>query len=56
MEENKFMEIKATFEKGTLEQKIDIYIGTSGLSHEQYKELLVIFPIDELGKLEAALV
>lgn len=55
MEENKFSELRAAFNRGDLEQKIDIYIGTRGLSPEQYRELLVGFPFDELGRLEAAL-
>lgn len=50
-----FEQVKKRFQMGNVDQKIDIYISTDGLTQEQYKQLLRLFPLDHLPKLEAAL-
>ena len=40
---------------GNVDQKIDIYVSTEGLTQEQYKQLLRLFPLEHLSKLEDAL-
>lgn len=50
-----FEMLKRKFASSTTEDKIKIYVETEGLNKEQYRELLKIFPLNELGKLEAAL-
>lgn len=50
-----FEEIKTRFQNANLEEKIKIYTTTQGLSVEQFKELLRIFPIEHLDKLEKAM-
>lgn len=57
MEENdNFYEIKDRFIAADLDTKIEIYTTVQGLSVEQYKELLSVFPIKYLDKLDKALV
>ncbi|SHK02874.1 hypothetical protein [Tepidibacter formicigenes] len=56
MEQNpNFEMIKERFKNATLDEKIEIYTTTSGLSVEQFKELLKYFPIQYLDKLEKAM-
>ena len=55
MDSVEFQRIANEFNTASLDRKIDLYVGTQGLSQEQYKELLRMFPIQELHKLEAAL-
>ena len=56
MEENdSFYEIKDRFISADLDTKINIYTTVLGLSVEQYKELLSVFPIRHLDKLEKAM-
>ncbi len=56
MEENdSFYEIKDRFISADLDTKINIYTTVQGLSVEQYKELLSVFPIKHLDKLEKAM-
>jgi len=50
-----FEEIKKDFQNADLDEKIRIYTTTQGLSVEQFKELLRIFPIQHLDKLEKAM-
>ncbi|EOD01346.1 hypothetical protein [Caldisalinibacter kiritimatiensis] len=50
-----FEEIKERFRKADLEEKIRIYTTTQGLTVEQFKELLRLFPIQHLDKLEKAM-
>ncbi|MDR7857166.1 hypothetical protein [Tissierella sp.] len=56
MEANEnFYEIKDRFIAADLDTKIQIYTTVQGLSVEQYKELLSVFPIKYLDKLEKAM-
>lgn len=50
-----FQEIKDRFIAADLETKIEIYTTVQGLSVDQYKELLRVFPIKYLDKLEKAM-
>ncbi len=50
-----FEEIKERFKDASVDEKIEIYITTQGLTVEQYKELLRMFPIKYLDKLERAM-
>lgn len=50
-----FEEIKARFINAGLDEKIRIYTTTSGLTVEQFKELLRHFPLQHLDKLERAM-
>ncbi len=56
MNENpNFNMIKERFKNATVDEKIEIYTTTSGLSVEQFRELLRYFPIQHLEKLEKAM-
>lgn len=50
-----FEEIKERFNKADVEEKIKIYTTVRGLTVEQYKELLRMFPIKYLDRLEKAM-
>lgn len=50
-----FLEIKESFKNGDLDEKIRIYTTTQGLNVDQFKELLRMFPIQHLDKLESAM-
>ena len=50
-----FEEIKTRFINAGLDEKIEIYTTTSGLTVEQFKELLRHFPLQHLDKLEKAM-
>ena len=49
------IDLKEKFQTSTVDEKIELYVSTEGLTQTQYKELLRIFPIDQISKLEAAL-
>lgn len=53
--ERSFQEIKSDFENANLDRKIEIYTTTSGLTVDQFKSLLRMFPIQHLNKLEKAM-
>ena len=55
MTTGEFVKLKERYDDSDVEGKIDIYMGTEGLSQEQYMALLRCFPINELPKLEAAM-
>ena len=55
MENIVFTQLKKDFAEADVEGKIEIYVNAEGLSHDEYKELLKLYPISELGRLEAAL-
>lgn len=55
MENKEFQALKESFAKEGTDGKIDIYVNTEGLTQAQYKELLRLFPLEELYRLEAAL-
>ncbi len=50
-----FMKLKEDFIEADTEGKIDIYINADNLTQFQYRELLKEFPLNEIDKLEAAL-
>ena len=55
MELTAFENMKERFRNADVDDKIDMYIEAEGLSHIQYKELLRMFPLNELDRLEKAL-
>ncbi len=56
MEQNgSFDMIKERFRNANVDEKIQIYTTTQGLSVEQFKELLRMFPLQHLDKLEQAM-
>jgi len=55
MEYVEFIKMKERFKTADVDGKIAMYVQAEGLDHGQYKELLTLFPIKELGKLEEAL-
>ena len=55
MDKHAFEKVATDFRNATVDEKIDIYVNTEGLNQDQYKELLRMFPFDELHRLEAAL-
>lgn len=50
-----FGAIKERFKNASLDDKIKIYTTTQGLSVDQFKELLRMYPIQHLDKLEKAM-
>lgn len=50
-----FDEIKEKFRNADVDEKINIYTSVQGLTVEQYKELLRMFPIKYLDRLEKAM-
>lgn len=50
-----FEMLKREFSEAGTEKKINMYIEAEGLTQEQYKELLKMFPLSEINKLEAAM-
>lgn len=55
MDNLKFEKLKSEFSMVDTDKKIDLYVTTEGLNEDQYKELLRIFPYNEIHKLEKAL-
>ena len=55
MELMAFETMKAQFRSADVDTKINMYIEADGLSQTQYKELLRLFPLNELNRLEEAL-
>ena len=55
MDSQVFADMKRSFERADTQGKIDIYVKAEGLSREQYRELLQVFPLKELNRLEEAL-
>ena len=55
MELTAFEVMKAKFRLADTDTKISMYVTTDDLTQTQYKELLRLFPMQELGRLEAAL-
>lgn len=50
-----FETLKSKFSNADVEEKIDLYVSTPNLTNEQYKLLLRLFPMEQIGKLEKAL-
>ncbi len=55
MNDIEFTNLKAEFQKVDIEGKVKLYVNTEGLSKEQYKELLKMYPVNQIDKLEEAL-
>ena len=55
MDNVEFAKIKQQFASVDVDEKIRIYTNTRGLTENQFRELLLLFPLNELGKLEAAM-
>jgi hypothetical protein len=55
VDEKTFESIKERFKNADVDEKIEIYTTVQGLSVEQYKELLRMFPIKYFDKLEKAM-
>ncbi|MFS8540875.1 MAG: hypothetical protein LOD89_02130 [Tissierellales bacterium] len=55
VDEKTFESIKERFKNADVDEKIEIYTTVQGLSVEQYKELLRMFPIKYFDKLERAM-
>lgn len=50
-----FQKVKERFQNASVDEKIEIYTTTQGLTVEQFKELLRMFPLQHLDKLERAM-
>ena len=50
-----FEELKSRFKTADTDTKIRLYIEAEDLTHSQYKELLRMFPLNDLQRLELAL-
>ena len=50
-----FENIKEKFKQADLNEKIRIYTTTIGLTVDQFKELLRLYPLQHLDKLEKAM-
>ena len=55
MEKLDFTKLKMRFMAADLNEKVQIYVSSEGLSQSQYKELLRVFPMNQLHMLEEAL-
>jgi len=55
MELQAFENLKMKFKTADTDSKINMYIESEGLTQTQYKELLRLFPLKDLSKLETAL-
>lgn len=55
METSIFETFKIKFRHADTDTKIKMYVEAEGLTQAQYKELLRLFPLNDLNKLEAAL-
>ena len=55
MEDTRFEALKKRFGAADTDTKIDIYVNADDLTQGQYKELLRLFPLNDLKRLEAAL-
>jgi len=55
MENTAFQNLKMQFSLADIDTKIAMYVDAEELTQSQYKELLRLFPLNALNKLEAAL-
>jgi hypothetical protein len=55
MMHDSFESIKEEFNTADLDKKVQLYVSAEGLTQEQYKDLLKMFPVNELHRLESAL-
>jgi len=50
-----FEHVKEEFSNASVDRKVELYVSAEGLTQEQYKDLLRLFPTDKLSLLEQAL-
>ena len=50
-----FERVKEEFSNADIDRKVQIYVSAEGFTQEQYKDLLTMFPSDQLSLLEQAL-
>ncbi|MDR1643316.1 MAG: hypothetical protein LBC41_08830 [Clostridiales bacterium] len=50
-----FESIREEFNTASLDKKVQLYVSAEGLTQDQYKDLLKMFPVNELHRLENAL-
>ncbi|WP_317368757.1 hypothetical protein [uncultured Tyzzerella sp.] len=55
MEIMAFEHFKEDFINADTDKKVEMYVSTEGLTQYQYRELLKLFPYNEIDKLEKAL-
>lgn len=55
MENTEFSRLVEEFKRESTEGKIRLYTSSPGLSMDQYKELLKLYPYNEIDRLEKAL-
>ena len=55
MDITEFEKVKSEFHSADAGRKIEMYVSAEGLTQEQYKELLRIYPPAQLHLLEKAL-
>ena len=55
MKLEEFQKMKEEFKGADIDKKIELYISAEDLTRTQYRELLLLFPRSELGRLEKAL-
>ena len=55
MQDAEFEKVKSEFGSADVTRKIEMYVSAQGLSQDQYKQLLRMFPASQLHLLEAAL-
>ena len=56
MDIQRFEMLKNRFRTADTDTKINLYVEAEDLTQSQYKELLRMFPLKEMHRLEAALV
>ena len=50
-----FERVKEEFSIADIDRKVQLYVSAEGLTQDQYKDLLKMFPSDQLPLLEQAL-
>ena len=50
-----FERVKEEFTNADINRKVELYVSAEGFTQEQYKDLLGLFPTDQLSLLEQAL-
>ncbi len=55
MERTEFETMKIKFRNADTDTKISMYVTADDLTQSQYKELLRMFPLNDLNRLERAL-
>ncbi|MDR2649209.1 MAG: hypothetical protein LBB94_05765 [Clostridiales bacterium] len=50
-----FERVKEEFSNADLDRKVQMYVSAEGLTQDQYRDLLKLFPTDQLSLLEQAL-